>query len=205
MVRGVFINRSVSERTLVRDSLDRYLAEVSSTKRPSTARRERPAAAHLKKELGKYSLAALSPDIVATYRDKRLATGLSPSSVRLELALLSHLYTIAIKEWRVGLVYNPVSSIRKPPPHPGRNRRLVGDEEKRMLSICDGHSNPMLGWIVRIALHTGMRSGEIATLRRNQIDDGRETRHQCIQICLALGIDAGRGASSGAGDHGHGR
>ena len=28
----------------------------------------------------------------------------------------------------------------------------------------------MLGWIVRTALHTGMRSGEISSLRRNQID-----------------------------------
>jgi len=175
MVRGIYINRATSERMLVRDALDRYLAEVSSTKRPSTARRERPAAAHLKKELGKYSLAALSPDIVAAYRDKRLKAGLSPSSVRLELALLSHLYTIAIKEWRVGLVYNPVSSIRKPAPHPGRNRRLIGEEEMKLLEVCDGHSNPMLGWIVRIALCTGMRAGEIATLRRNQIDLEKRT------------------------------
>ena len=175
MVRGIYINRSTSERMLVRDALDRYLAEVSLTKSPSTTRRERPAAAHLKKELGKYSLAALSPDIVATYRAKRLATGLSASSVRLELALLSHLFTIAIKEWRIGLVYNPVSSIRKPPPHPGRNRRLVGDEEEKLLKVCDGHSNPMLGWIVRIALGTGMRAGEIASLRRCQVDLDKRT------------------------------
>jgi len=33
MVRGIYINRSTSERMLVRDALDRYLAEVSSTKR----------------------------------------------------------------------------------------------------------------------------------------------------------------------------
>jgi hypothetical protein len=36
--------------------------------------------------------------------------------VRLELSLLSHLFTIAIKEWRVGLFYNPVANIRKPAP-----------------------------------------------------------------------------------------
>jgi len=75
----------------------------------------------------------------------------------------------------VGLVYNPVSSIRKPAPHPGRNRRLVGDEEKQLLKVCDGHSNPMLGWIVRVALYTGMRAGEISTLRRNQVDLKKRT------------------------------
>lgn len=67
--------------------------------------------------LGDYSLAAITPDLVAGYRDQRLEEGLSASTVRLELALLSHLFTVAIKEWRIGLVYNPVANIRKPPPH----------------------------------------------------------------------------------------
>jgi len=31
----------------------------------------------------------------------------------------------------------------------------------------------MLGWIVRIALHTGMRAGEIKSLRRSQVDLSR--------------------------------
>ena len=56
------------------------------------------------------------PDLVAKYRDERLESGKSPSTVRLELSLLSHLFTIAIKEWRVGLFYNPVANIRKPAP-----------------------------------------------------------------------------------------
>ncbi len=37
-------------------------------------------------------------------------------------------------------------------------------------SEVNRHSNPMLGWIVSIALETGMRSGEIAPLRRPQVD-----------------------------------
>jgi len=37
MVRGMYIDRAASERTLIRDALDRYLVEVSSTKSPSTA------------------------------------------------------------------------------------------------------------------------------------------------------------------------
>ena len=124
MVRGIYIERAASERTLLSVALDRYISEVSSTKRPSTARREKPSAENLKAELGKYSFAALTPDVIAAYRDKRLTAGLSARTVRLELALLSHLFTVAIKEWRIGIIYNPVSNIRKPAPHPGRNRRL---------------------------------------------------------------------------------
>lgn len=86
--------------------------------------------------------------------------------MRLELALLSHLYTVGIKEWRTGLIYNPVANIRKPAPHRGRDRRLSKDEEQKVLRACDKHSNPMLGQIVRLALHTGMRAGEIRMLGR---------------------------------------
>ncbi len=64
--------------------------------------------------------------------------------MRLELALLSHLFTVAIKEWRIGLVYNPVANVRKPPPHRGRDRQLTLDEEQKLLRVCDKHSNPML-------------------------------------------------------------
>jgi len=170
MVRGVYIDRATSERMLLKKALARYEAEVCPTKRPSTARREKPAGANLKAALGDYSLAALTPDIVANYRDQRLAEGLSTSTVRLELALLSHLFTTAIKEWRIGLLYNPVANIRKPPPHRGRDRRLSPEEEEKLLRACDKHSNPMLGQIVRLALYTGMRAGEIRSLRRSQVN-----------------------------------
>lgn len=80
------------------------------------------------------------------------------------------MFNIAIKEWGIGLTHNPVQNIRRPAPGPGRDRRLTPEEQKRLLAAVDAHSNPMLGWIVRIALETGMRSSEITTLRRNQID-----------------------------------
>lgn len=126
--------------------------------------------------MGKYSLAALSAEVIASYRDSRLAsiTGrgrpTSNNTVRLELALLSHLFTVAIQEWGLRLTFNPVLNIRKPSPGAGRDRRLSADEERRLLAAVNNHSNPMLGWIVRIALETGMRSSEIATLRRHQVD-----------------------------------
>ncbi|MBT8446499.1 MAG: site-specific integrase [Gammaproteobacteria bacterium] len=170
MVRGVYIDRAASERMLVSKALDRYYAEITPTKRASTQQREKGVCNKLKAVLGQYSLAAVTPDIVANYRDRRLEAGMSASSVRIELALLSHLYTVATKEWRIGLVYNPVANIRKPAPHKGRNRRLLADEEQRLLKACDKHSNPMLGWIVRLALHTGMRTGEIRSLRRGQVN-----------------------------------
>ena len=170
MVRGVFIQRAKSERLTLEAALDRYLKEVSVTKSEASQRGEVGTAKRLIERLGRYSLAAITADIVADYRDKRLAEGLKPNSVRIELALLSHLYNVAIREWRLGLTYNPVANIRKPSPGEGRDRRLTKDEEWALLEAVDKHSNPMLGWIVRIALATGMRSSEIVSLKRSQID-----------------------------------
>ncbi|MGX2041500.1 site-specific integrase [Methylocaldum sp. MU1018] len=179
MVLGIHIQRAPAERMTVQAALQRYLSEVTPTKRPSTQAAERRRAAILIEKLGKYSLIALTPEIVAQHRDNRLAGDFgdngeriprSNNTVRLELALLGHMFTVAIKEWGLGLTYNPVLNIRRPAPGPGRNRRLSADKEKRLLEAVADHSNPMLRWIVGIALETGMRSSEILTLRRNQVD-----------------------------------
>jgi integrase len=133
------------------------------------------------KHLGKYSLTSLTPEVIAQFRDMRLAgedrkdaagnpIPRSNSTVRLDLALLGHLLTIAIKEWGVNLPANPVTNIRRPAPGAGRNRRLSPEEESRLLAAVDQHSNPMMGWIVRIALESGMRWSEILTLRKSQVD-----------------------------------
>jgi integrase len=180
MVRGLFIRRGPSERMTFEVAMKRYLAEVTPTKRPMTQRGEVRCAKPLVSFFGKYALAGITPEMVANYRDERLAGDdraskgkpqpRAANTVRVELALLGHLFTIAIKEWGIGLVVNPVRSIRRPTPSPGRNRRLREGEEKRLMAAVAAHSNPMLQWIVTLAIETGMRSSEIVTLRRGQVN-----------------------------------
>ena len=156
-------------------ALDRYTKEVTPTKKADTQRREIGRAKLLKKHLGQYSLAALNSDIISNFRDDRLADKKSNNTVRLDLALLSHLYTIAIQEWGIGLAGNPVLNVRKPSPGPGRNRRLNGDEEERLLNACAAHSNPYLAWIVKLALYTAMRKSEITSLTLEQVNLDKRT------------------------------
>lgn len=188
MVRGLFIQRSPSERMTFEKAMRRYLSEVTPTKRPLTQSAEKNRARSLVDFFGKYSLAAITTELIAQYRDARLsgqdrmkdgkAQPRAANTVRLDLALLGHLFTVALKEWGLGLPHNPVLNIRRPSPGPGRNRRLKADEELRLLAAVDKHSNPMLSWIVRIAVETGMRSSEIATLRRTQVE--LERRIVCL-------------------------
>lgn len=181
MVRGLFIQRGPAERLTFGKAMERYLAEVTPTKRPFTQTGERMRSVPLVGFFGKYSLAAVTTEMVAQYRDRRLAgedrkgKGGEPipraaNTVRLELALIGHLFTVALKEWGIGLSYNPVLNVRRPTPGPGRNRRLDAIEEVKLFKAVDRHSNPMLGWIVRVAIETGMRSSEITSLKRSQVD-----------------------------------
>jgi integrase len=181
MVRGAYIQRATADRLTVEAALERYLAEIVPTKRLTSQVADVKRSTILIKHLGKYSLAALTPEIIAKFRDMRLAgedrkdadgrpQPRANNTVRLDLALLGHLFTVAIKEWGVGLPSNPVFNIRRPAPGAGRNRRLSEEEERRLLAAVDRHSNPMLSWIVRIALETGMRLSEIVNLQLTQVD-----------------------------------
>ncbi|MHB8354906.1 MAG: hypothetical protein ACYDCF_10805 [Burkholderiales bacterium] len=58
---------------------------------------------------------------------------------------------------------NPVELVRKPKLPQGRDRRLIGDEEERLLSACAA-MNPELADIVTLAIETAMRQGEILGL-----------------------------------------
>ena len=114
-------------------------------------------------------------DIVAKYRDKRMESKTihgrvrSANSVRLEIVLLSHMFTVAIQEWGCGLVLNPAKAIRKPKLPPGRDRRLPLEDAFKLIAECRNYSNPMLYWIVRLALCTGMRKSEVGGLERSWV------------------------------------
>lgn len=181
MVRGAFIQRAPGDRLTLAMAIKRYVAEVVPTKRHSSQVADRKRTTILVKHLGNYSLASLTPEVIAKFRDMRLAgedrkdakgnpQPRTNNTVRLDLALLGHLFTIAIKEWGVGIPANPVMNIRRPAPGPGRNRRLSKSEETKLLAAVDLYSNPMMSWIVRIALETGMRLSEIVTLEKTQVD-----------------------------------
>lgn len=173
MARGMFQRRDPAERLRLSDAIDRYLREVTPTKKQSSQTGDKAKAKKLRAALGQYSLVAITPDVVARYRDDQLADNKSRDTVRLQLALLSHIFEIAIKEWRVGLWANPCRAIRSPKPGKPRDRRLSADEEKRLIAAAEHQSNPTLALMIRLALATAMRVGEIQRLRRADVDLNR--------------------------------
>ena len=157
-----------ANRTLT-EALDRYLDTVTTQKARTTQERERGIARNLKKYIGENTLLPdISPSVVATYRDQRLKT-VSAYAVRLELALLSHLFVKALKEWELPLE-NPVNAIDRPKAPKGRIIFLKEHEAVRLLDECQKSRNKMLYPYILVLLQTGMRPSEAAGLRWSQID-----------------------------------
>lgn len=159
----------------VNQALNKYLTQVSILKKGYAQEKYRIEQIG-RSFLGERIVRQVTSVDIAKYRDQRLnevnqrtKRKLAPSTVRLELSLLSNFFDIARIEW--GLCEsNPVANVRKPKNPPGRDRRLTPREERLILRYCHGHVNPDLYSIVVIALETAMRQGEILKLQWEHIN-----------------------------------
>ena len=162
------------------DALLRYELDVLPDKKPTTQRRELGILADLKATFGDLALSEINGQRLALMvkhwerPSEAHPKGLGPHSIRLYLALISHLYTIARSEWGMADLVNPVPLVRKPKLPRGRDRRLVGDEEDRLLAVCE-KTNPELADIVRFAIETAMRQSEIMGLTWDHVDFRQHT------------------------------
>ena len=166
-----FIGNAPPKDMLFDDALEKYLAEVSSQKAKSTHRRELYQSRSLHYFFGK-TLKEITPALAAKFRDMRLGK-VQPATVIKDLNLLSHIYTIALREWGIEAT-NPVTIIRKPKTPQGRLRFLTDVEIKSLLDESKkGHRKNLYHFLV-LQLHTGMRPSEGAGLTWGQVDlDGR--------------------------------
>lgn len=165
---GGYIGNAAPDDMAFSKALDRYELEISSRKRPNTKAREITSANRLRESFNGLSLKEITPALVAAFRDKRLQK-VGPSTLQKDLALLSHLYTIARTEWALE-INNPVAFVRKPRKPEGRLRFLSKDEARNLLEICKKSRNEKLYHYVQLLLHTGMRPSEGAGLVWGQVD-----------------------------------
>ncbi|MDB5852999.1 MAG: site-specific recombinase, phage integrase family [Herminiimonas sp.] len=161
-------SREAAKLTL-RDALERYGLEVSPTKK-GCAQEVGRIRAWQKNPLAVLPLSRLRGADLASYRDRRLSSGISGNTLRLEFALLSHLYEVARKDWGLETLQNPVKALRKPKVARGRNRRLQEYEEVSLLRWCSDTGNSRLASIIILAVETAMRRGELVGLRWSDIN-----------------------------------
>ncbi|MHB0872436.1 MAG: tyrosine-type recombinase/integrase [Acidithiobacillus ferrooxidans] len=176
MVRGVFIQRTESERTLLSELLDRYASEVVPTLKGGS--RDMSRIRTLKAHLGKYAVASITSALVAQYRDSRLATIsqstgklVGPQTVKHELGMLQRVLKKGAMEWGVLLPGGiPTLQVKMPRLPNSRDRRLVDDEESRLLGGCRESNAAWLYPAIILAIETAMRASELLGLRWDNID-----------------------------------
>lgn len=169
MEAGLWKDTKDASQTNLEQAIDRYLRDVSKRKRAKTQTSEQLSAKYIKRALGKYSLLQVTPEKVAAYRDDRLKE-MAPNSVRIELALLSAVFTVAQKEWSFSGLENPVKKISRPKLPEGRCPMLSEEQIFGLLHECQKSMTNLLYPFVLLALHTGCRSMELRGLKWSQVD-----------------------------------
>lgn len=183
MDRGVFTSRAEADRTTIADLGKLYTVwAVSNAHYKGSGWKIK--LAHLVERLGEYSLSALTPVVISSYREARLsdpdprykkdpanAPRISGATVKTELDLLSKMMEVAVKELRIPLpLGNPVRSITKPKDSEARSRRLTADEWSKLETACRGSLNTWLHPALMLSVETAMRQGEVLGLQWSAVD-----------------------------------
>jgi integrase len=170
MDKGSFVNLGLAEKTVFKDIIERYIEEVTLKTRGRTEHTYRLRAL-AKRPIAKLRMIALTPLKVAEYRDERLKV-MAPATVIHELAYFSSMINHARREWGINII-NPIPMVKKPPTPQGRNRILREDELSRLYGALTPkvkNGNHWLLPLVKLALETAMRRGEIMGLRWERIN-----------------------------------
>lgn len=148
---------------MLRDFIERYMAESRATKSRKMQLVDHNSTRHLAERLGDLALHTITPGDVQQYVQARLEE-VSPSSVNREISCLKTMLNRAVT-WEL-LEVNQLARVKKLPEPPERIRYLSKDEVKRLISHCLTHMVP----IVWCALFTGMRKMEILGLTWADVD-----------------------------------
>ena len=141
-----------------------YLSYVRDTVKKRSWKRDELCLRHLKDFFKGRKLSNIKPQDIDDYKASRL-NEVAPATVNRELEVLRHLFHLA-ERWNKFFGKNPVSRAGLLPLSNSKERILSLDEEKRLLSVCDTY----LRSIIVTALYTGMRKGEVISLKWENID-----------------------------------
>ncbi|WP_287962967.1 site-specific integrase [Alcanivorax sp.] len=161
---------------MLEDLLERYRKEVTPQKKGWVQETSKLKVIS-RYPIAQYAVARIGGKELAEYRDARLRE-VSAKTVRDELVLLGHVFKVAMQDWGLVLPHgNPIDAVRKPKVgNNKRDRRLNPKEDTELLSAAREYGEPLPS-IITLALETGMRRGEIASLRWEHVDLKRRVVH----------------------------
>lgn len=163
-----------ARRHTVAGMIQRYIKQILPDRRQDDHANFRHMLGFWDDRLGHLTLAELNPARVAECKGalqagtNKYGRPYSPATIYAYLSAFSLVCRTAVREWRI-LTANPVEDVSRPPLPNGRVRYLTPDDEKpRLLAACE--TDARLCFLVRLALATGGRRGELLGLRWREVD-----------------------------------
>lgn len=168
-------NRSLLRGATLGDLIDRYVVEVTPTKKSAESERLRLGKMRLH-YMASLSLADLSAAAITAYRDGRAAL-VKPGTISRELGLLHTIIEVARRDWGYGIPQNVVGQVRRLPVRNARDRRLERDELARLRMAVSSNRNHLVAPAIYLAIETALRRGELLDLRWQYVDLQNRTAH----------------------------
>src|SRR5215467_12385641 len=131
VLEGRHFQASEAKKHTLTDLITRYSREVLPHKRLSTIPHQVRQLHWWQTHLGHYLLADVTPALIVEHRNI-LTQGRANGTVNRYLAVLSHTFTMAVREWQ-WCEDNPVRKVSKPKEPRGRVRFLSEEERQRLL------------------------------------------------------------------------
>ena len=162
--KGIVYN---DENITLGDYLDRWLSDsVYGTVRESTFSRDKYLVAnHIKPAIGRLKLKNLNALQVQSLYRERLDSGLSGSTVQKVHHVLHKALAQAV---RLNIIpHNPADNVKAPTPTPKEMHPLSASDARKLLEAASGNK---LEALYVLAIHTGMRRGELLGLKWEDVD-----------------------------------
>ena len=154
------------------DLLVRYERETLPLKRAPEPERY-VVQAILRHPLSRKPVRQITAEDFARYRDERLKT-IKASTLRRQLNVLRHALRTASMEWGWSVPRLALSQVQIPPAVHFHVERVSDGIVAKLLAAADRQQNPCIAFSIRLALHTGMRRGELLALDWADVDLHRQ-------------------------------
>jgi integrase len=172
-------DRKVLETLTLADLVTRYRDEVLPGKKGGKVEAIM-LSAFLRHYICKKRLSDLTAADFKKWADEKIAgekgkPGVTPKSAKRLLSPVQHMFELAMTSWDVPLRENPLSRLKLKVADNKRERRLRKGELDRLVTAAGKTRNPFILPVIRFALETAMRRGEILALRVKDVDIERCT------------------------------
>ena len=121
------------------------------------------------KRWGDLPIEEVNKAAILELRDDLLSNGRSGDTVNHYFNTISKLFQMLNDEWDLEIA-NPIIGIKRMSPSQGRSKRVDIRVEQLLLSTCKKLNFHILGSMIKFAIQTGMRRGEISGLSWGDVD-----------------------------------